>query len=89
RKFGFPNKKQIMRYELMLTDTGINEGDLQNIKTRVKILYAERDMIKEEHILYLADKILGCDLHKVMNCHHLNIPFQEETIKVMQDYLSD
>jgi len=89
RKIGFPNKKQIMRYELMLTDTGISEGDLQNIKTRVKILYAERDMIKEEHILYLADNIPGCELHKVMNCHHLNIPFQEDTIKVMQDYLSD
>ena len=88
RKFGFPNKKQIMRFELMLTDTGITEADLQNIKTRVKILYAERDMIKEEHILYLADKIPGCEVHKVMGCHHLNIPFQAETIKVMQDYLN-
>jgi pimeloyl-ACP methyl ester carboxylesterase len=87
RKFGFPNKKQIMRFELMLTDTGITEADLQNIKTRVKIMYAERDMIKEEHILYLADKIPGCEVHKVMGCHHLNIPFQEETIKVMQEYL--
>lgn len=87
RKFGFPNKKQIMRFELMLTDTGITEFDLQNIKTRVKILYAERDMIKEEHILYLADKIPGCMLHKVMGCHHLNIPFQEETLKELQEFL--
>ncbi|PKN99282.1 MAG: hypothetical protein CVU42_08510 [Chloroflexi bacterium HGW-Chloroflexi-4] len=88
RRFGFPNKKQIMRFELMLTDTGITEADLQNIKTRVKILYAERDMIKEEHLLYLADKIPGCEVHKVMGCHHINIPFQAETIKVIQDYLN-
>jgi pimeloyl-ACP methyl ester carboxylesterase len=89
RKIGFPNKKQIMRFELMLTDTGMTEADLHNIKTRAMILYAEKDMIKEEHILYLADKIPGCELHKVMNCHHLNITSQEETIKVMQDYLTD
>lgn len=87
QRFGFPIRKQIMRFELMLTDTGITEGDLQNIKTKVKILYAERDMIKEDHILFMADKIPGCELHKVMGCHHINIPFQAETIKVVQDYL--
>lgn len=89
RKFGFPNKKQIMRFELMLTDTGITEADLQKVKTSVMIVYAEKDMIKEEHILSIAEQIPGCKSHKVMGCHHLNIPFQEETIKVMQDYLND
>lgn len=88
RKLGFPNKKQIMRFELMLTDTGITEKDLMSIKSRVEIIYAERDMIIEEHFLYLADKIPGCMLHKVMGCHHLNIPFQEETIKEMQEFLN-
>lgn len=87
RKWGFPNKKQIMRFELMLTDTGITESDLQNIKTGVMILYAERDMIKEEHFLQIAGAIPNCKLHKVMNCHHLNIASQEDTIKSMQDFL--
>lgn len=87
RKIGFPNKKQIMRFELMLTDTGITENDLQNITSSVEIIYAERDMIKEEHFLYLADKIPGCMVHKVMGCHHLNIPFQEETIKEIQEFI--
>lgn len=87
RKLGFPNKKQIMRFELMLKDTGITESDLINIKTQVCILYAEKDMIKEDHILYLAEKIPGCKLQKVMNCHHLTIPYQNETIEAMQDFL--
>ena len=87
RRFGLPTRKQIMRFELMLTDTGITEDDLQNIKTEVNILYAEKDMVKEDHILYMADKIPGCQLHKVMNCHHISIPFQEETIKILQEFL--
>lgn len=89
RKFGFPNKKQIMRFELMLTDTGITEVDLKNIKTSIMIVYAEKDMIKEEHILSIAAQIPGCKSHKVMGCHHLNIPFQEETIKLTKDYLNN
>lgn len=89
RKWGFPNKKQIMRFELMLTDTGITESDLQNIKTRVMILYAEKDMIKEEHILKIAGDIPGCKLHKVLGCHHLNIAYQEDTIKEMQEFLNN
>ncbi|MBA4384100.1 MAG: hypothetical protein C0410_05135 [Anaerolinea sp.] len=88
RKWVFPNRKQIMRFELMLTDTGITENDLRNIKTKVMILYAERDMIKEEHILQIAGDIPNCNLHKVMDCHHLNIPYKLETIKLLKDFLS-
>ncbi|MRS03927.1 alpha/beta hydrolase, partial [bacterium] len=88
RKFGFPNKKQIMRFELMLTNTGITEKDLQNVTSRVEIIYAERDMVKEEHFIYLAEKIPNCKLHKVMGCHHLNIPFQNETIMLLKNFIN-
>lgn len=87
RKWGFPNKKQIMRFELMLTDTGITEEDLRNIKTEVMILYAEKDMIKEEHILRISSQIPGGQVKKINNCNHLTIPFQGEAIRMMQEYL--
>ncbi|MCX6054252.1 MAG: alpha/beta fold hydrolase [Chloroflexi bacterium] len=87
RKFGFPNKKQIMRFELMLTDTGITDEDLQSIKTNVMILYAENDMITEEHILQISSQILGGQVKKINACNHFTIPFRSETIKIIKDYL--
>jgi esterase/lipase len=87
RKFGFPNKKPIMRFELMLTDTGITDVDLQGIKTSVMILYAENDMITEEHILQIGGQIPGGLVKKINGCNHFTIPFQNETIEVMKNYL--
>ncbi len=87
RKFGFPNKKPLMRFELMLTDTGITNADLQNIKTSVLIVYAENDMVTEEHILEISSQIPGGEVKKINGCNHFTIPFQNETIKTMQDYL--
>lgn len=87
RKFGFPNKKPLMRFELMLTDTGITDLDLQDIKTNVMILYAEKDMITEEHILHVVSQIPDGKVIKIDNCTHMTIPFREETIKAMQGFL--
>ncbi len=89
RKFGFPNKKQIIRFELMLTDTGISDEDLQSIKTSVMIFYAEKDMITEDHILQISSQIPGCQLKKVNDCNHFTIPFQSETIKTLLGYLCE
>ena len=87
RRFGFPNSKQIMRFQLMLSDTGITDEDLQSIKTSVMILYAENDMITEEHILQISSQIPKSYVKKINDCNHFTISFQGETIKTMQDYL--
>jgi len=76
-----------MRFELMLTDTGITDEDLQSLKTSVMILYAENDLITEEHILQISSQIPGCRVRKINNCNHFTIPFLSETIKTIQDYL--
>lgn len=88
RQFGFPNQKQIMRFELMLTDTGITDEDLQSLKTNVMILYAENDLITEDHILQISGQIPDCQVRKINNCNHFTIPFLSETIRIIQDYLS-
>jgi pimeloyl-ACP methyl ester carboxylesterase len=87
RKFGFPNKKPLMRFELMLTDTGITDIDLQEIKTKVMILYAENDMVIEEHILKISEQIPDGQVKKINGCNHFNIAFQKETIAAMQEFL--
>jgi len=86
-RFGVPLKKPIMRFNLMLTDSGIDDEDLMKIQTSVMVLYAERDMIKEDHILHIAGLIPDCRLEKVPDCNHMTIPYTEEAIRLMQEYL--
>jgi len=87
RKLGLPLKKPIMRFNLMLTDSGISDEDLKEVKTSVMIVYAEKDMITEEHIQHIAGLIPGCRLEKVLECTHMSVPYQDETIRIMQEYL--
>lgn len=86
-RLGFKMKKYLMRFELMLNDIGLTEDDLRGIRTNVKILYAEKDMVREDHLQRLAGLIPGASLHKFNNCSHLTIHQKEDAIRVMQDYL--
>lgn len=86
-KIGIDMKKPMMRFELMLNDTGITEEDLRQIKTKVGILYAERDMIKEDHIAEIHRNIPDSKLIKVSGCNHMSILKKEEAIKEMRGYL--
>ncbi len=51
-------KKYILRFHMMMVDIGITEEELGSIRTHLKILYAENDMIKEDHLVRLAGIIL-------------------------------
>ncbi len=86
-RWGWPNRKKIMRYELMLNDIGISSEELKGIRTGMKILYAEREMIKEAHILEIAALIPHSELQKIKGCHHLNILEQPETVAAIRAYL--
>jgi pimeloyl-ACP methyl ester carboxylesterase len=86
-KLHFPMKKNIMRWELMLKDIGITDDELTKIRANIYILYAENDMIKEEHILKMAELIEGCRVKKIKNSTHLNIYKKEETLKEIIEYM--
>jgi pimeloyl-ACP methyl ester carboxylesterase len=88
-KVGFNFEKYLMTFDLMMHDIGLSDDDLKSIKTKVKIIYAEKDMIKEDHIKDIAAAIPGCDLEKVMGCTHMSIINNLQAIKVMQDYLAE
>ena len=87
RKFGLPTQKYIMRFNLMLTDIGISDEELATIRTGMKILYAEHEMIKESHIQDIARLIPNTDLEKVMGCTHMNILNQPRTVEAIREYL--
>jgi non-heme chloroperoxidase len=86
-KLRLPMRKAIMKWELMLKDIGITDGELKEIKTNMYILYAENDMIKEEHLLKMAELIKNCQIKKIKNTTHSNIYKSEETIKEIIEYL--
>lgn len=82
-------KQNLKRFELMMHDIGLGEEDLAGIRTKVNILYAEKDMIKEDHILYIARSIPNSRVKKIASCTHLNIFKQKEAIAEMHQFLSE
>jgi hypothetical protein len=71
----------------MLNDIGITSGELKSICANVYLLYAENDMIKEEHMLQISQLITGCRVKKIMGCNHFNIYRKEAAIREMMEYL--
>ncbi len=82
-----PTKKAIMRFDLMLNDIGITAEELGSIQTSLRILYAEKDMIKEEHIKDMGGLIPGATIKKIVHCNHLTILYKRETIEDIRNYL--
>jgi hypothetical protein len=85
-KLGINTKKWMMRFDLMLNDIGLSVEELNMIKTDMRILYAEDDMIKEDHIIDIHRNIPRSSIYKVNKCSHLTIINNEEAIKDMKRY---
>ncbi len=60
-KLGVNVKKQFLVINLMMRDIGLSFAELSEIKTNVKVLYAEKDLIKESHIQEIAVGPLAMD----------------------------
>ncbi len=87
-RLGLPTTRFRLRLELMTHDIGLTPADLQSIRTQFKILYAEKDLIKESHICQMADLIPGCSLQKIMGCTHMSILNKPETISAIRSYFA-
>jgi pimeloyl-ACP methyl ester carboxylesterase len=85
-RFGLPTKKAIMRFDLMLNDIGITAEELGSIKTSLRILYAEKDLIKEDHIKAMGKLIPGATIKKIEHCNHLTILNKGDTIADIKAY---
>ena len=80
-------KRTAMRWELMLNDIGITDEELKKINANILILYAEKDMIKEEHIVKLSELIKNCGIKKIRKTNHLNLYKNKEAIKEVIKYI--
>ncbi len=83
-----PIRQNLMRFKLMLTDSGIEYEMLEKIESKVLMLYAGRDMITEEHILEIVHHIPNAQVTKIIESSHLSLPFNAEAIQVMQRFLA-
>ena len=88
-RMGLPTRKQLLKFDLMLKDIGLSAEDLRKIRTSLRILYAEHDLIKEDHILNIHQNIPGSTLQKIYKCSHITIPYRQEAIADMQNYLAE
>jgi pimeloyl-ACP methyl ester carboxylesterase len=86
-KIGLPTRKAILRFDLMLNDIGITASELSCIHTSLRILYAEHDLIKEEHILEIGRLVPGSTIKKIGRCNHMTILDKQEAIADIQSYL--
>jgi pimeloyl-ACP methyl ester carboxylesterase len=86
-KLGMPTKKAVMRFNLMLTDIGITAEELGRIQTSLRILYAEHDLIKEEHIQEMGRLIPDASVQKIGHSNHLTIFYKQDTIDSIREFL--
>jgi hypothetical protein len=73
----------------MLTDIGLTEDDMRSIRTSMRFLYAEKDMIKEDHVFKIASLVPGSTIRKIGRCSHISILKSPEAIVDMREYLMD
>jgi pimeloyl-ACP methyl ester carboxylesterase len=88
-KLGLQTRKAILRLNLMVNDIGITDDELRGIRTRVRILYAEHDLIKESHILDIGRLIPGATVCKIENSNHLTVYTKPEAITDIHQFLSE
>jgi len=87
QKIKLPMKKTISKWELMMKDIGITDEDLINLNANILIMYADNDLVKEEHIIKMAELIKNSKIKKIANSTHTDIINKEETVKEIIEYL--
>jgi pimeloyl-ACP methyl ester carboxylesterase len=80
-------KRQRRRFDLMLTDIGLSKERLNSIRTKVELIYAGKDMIKEGHILDIHRDIPGSSICKIETASHLSIVENAQAIEEMRGFL--
>lgn len=88
-KLGFNTKKYLMRFQLMLEDIGLSDEDLKSINASMMILYAEKDLIKEDHILQMGRLIPNVRVQKIADCSHITIYQKPDAIEAIKRFFAD
>ncbi len=84
---GINLKHLYMQIDLTLRDICITEEELSSIRTRMMILHAQWDSVKEDHLKKMADLIPNSVLEKVKGTNHWTIFSNKRAIEVMRNFL--
>jgi len=87
-RIGIPINRYRKCFEMMLSDVGITDEELRSIQTSVKILYAENDMVREEHIQHIANLIPQVQLERIDGCSHVSIFNNKQTLTSIQHFFT-
>jgi pimeloyl-ACP methyl ester carboxylesterase len=88
-KIGFKTQKNQKIFNLMFKDIGLYDNDLRSINTKMEILYAEKDMIKENHILKMGELIPHSVVKKINKCSHMSIIHKKETYEEIYQFFHE
>jgi non-heme chloroperoxidase len=88
-RLGIRTKKTVMRLELVLNDIGLSREDLTMIQTYIRLLYAENDVIREDHIMEMSRSIPNSTVIKINKSTHSTILQKEETFKQIRRYFGE
>lgn len=86
-RIGVGLRKARMRFDLMIREVGLSAQDLRGIEDDILILYAEKDIIREEHIQDMGRLIPGATVKRIGGCSHLSIMSKPETLVAIKRYL--
>ena len=89
KRLGLPVRAAVLRFDLMMDDIGLAAEDLAGIQTEMRILHAERDVVREEHIEEMGRLIPGATIKRIGGCNHLTILSKRETIETIRDFLGE
>ncbi|MDC7222927.1 MAG: alpha/beta hydrolase [Spirochaetales bacterium] len=87
QKLGIDMRKKMRIMNLMLTDIGLSEKELSSIETDILLLYAQKDIVKEEHMQRIHHLLRGSSLLKIADCSHFNIMKSPGTVRAVRTWL--
>lgn len=87
-KIGLPMKRMALRTALMLKDYGITADDLRKIDGKIALIFAEKDMITDEHMEEMAELIPDASFLRIQGTTHMNVISHPELIQLVNDSIS-
>lgn len=83
QRLGLSLKRARARVDLVLSDSGLTEADLQQIQTAVRLVSAEHDMIAQDHLQQIASLVPGILWHIIPHSTHMTIMFKRDTRQLL------
>ncbi|MGL4739486.1 MAG: alpha/beta fold hydrolase [Sarcina sp.] len=86
-KFSNKIEKRLEVLNLIFDDMELTDGDLENIKAKVLVLYAGIDVIHKDHSRKIGRLIQNSKIKQIKTATHENIVRNKEALKDIRDFV--